>query len=354
MKKFFWFLFIGLLASGVQAQISLTSTDLLGQIGKSFISASYMSYDIAGIRAILISPGENQSWSVIGRSFTQVDSAFSRYFAYPGDAPLANDPTFQGSNLVVESYSSYTPDAVSWSFYKASTEALLMMGYINRDNAGNYLKYGYSPPYYTYKFPLTYLTSWDASLNLVYAGASIVSSQITNRVTGYGNMTTPAGTFPCIRWEQKIVTFVPYNNVWVRSYNYYFLSKESGAFFNSSVFVMADSNLTPTVVAYGIGYQTAAVENSPAPAPQGYALDQNYPNPFNAATVFEFTLPRSEMVTLKVFDLNGAELATIYQGQLAAGRQRLPWRADNLASGVYFYQIQTRDFQASKKLILIR
>jgi hypothetical protein len=354
MKKVFWFLFIGLLVSGVQAQISLTSTDLLGQIGKSFVSASYMSYDITGIRAILISPGENQSWSVIGRGYTQIDSAFSRYFAYPGDVPPANDPTFLESNLVVQSYSSYTPELVSWYFYKATTEALLTMGYVTRDSAGNYTKLRYSPPYYTYKFPLTYLTSWDASLNLVYEGAPIVTSQITNRVTGYGNMTTPAGTFPCIRWEQKIVTFVPYNNVWVRSYNYYFLSKESGAFFNASVFVMADSNITPTVVAYGIGYETAAVENSPAPVPRGYVLDQNYPNPFNAATVFEFTLPRSEMVTFKVFDLSGAELATIYNGQLNAGRHRLPWRADNLASGVYFYQIQTRDFQASKKFILIR
>ncbi len=85
-----------------------------------------------------------------------------------------------------------------------------------------------------------------------------------------------------------------------------------------------------------------------------YSLAQNYPNPFNPATTIEFSLPRSSEATLKIYDLLGREVATLVNERLHAGTFKTEWDAKNMPSGTYFYRIQTGDFVATKKLILMK
>ena len=85
-----------------------------------------------------------------------------------------------------------------------------------------------------------------------------------------------------------------------------------------------------------------------------YQLHQNYPNPFNPSTTIEFSLPQSGFVTLKVYNLLGEKVATLVSEKLNLGQHKYNWDADNLASGVYMYQLKAGDFIESRKMILLR
>jgi hypothetical protein len=88
--------------------------------------------------------------------------------------------------------------------------------------------------------------------------------------------------------------------------------------------------------------------------PHGFSLEQNYPNPFNPTTNFEFRIVDFGLVSLKVYDILGNEVATIVNEELPAGNYKYQWNAAGLASGVYFYRLQAGKFVDTKKLILLR
>src|SRR5207244_2858587 len=74
--------------------------------------------------------------------------------------------------------------------------------------------------------------------------------------------------------------------------------------------------------------------------PEEFRLDQNYPNPFNPTTNIQFELPNPAVVTLKVYNMLGQEVATLLDRQeMEEGTQELEFNASNFASGVYFYRI---------------
>jgi hypothetical protein len=85
-----------------------------------------------------------------------------------------------------------------------------------------------------------------------------------------------------------------------------------------------------------------------------YELKQNYPNPFNPTTNIEFSLPKSEFVTLKVYSILGEEVATLVSEKLTAGSYKYDWDASGLASGVYLYRIQAGNNVKVRKMILMK
>jgi len=88
--------------------------------------------------------------------------------------------------------------------------------------------------------------------------------------------------------------------------------------------------------------------------PHEYSLSQNYPNPFNPSTTIEFSIPKSEFVTLKIYNLLGQEVATLVSDKLTPGEYKYTWDASQLASGVYIYKLETDNFNSTKKLILLK
>jgi hypothetical protein len=88
--------------------------------------------------------------------------------------------------------------------------------------------------------------------------------------------------------------------------------------------------------------------------PSGFELFQNYPNPFNPSTTIAFTLPTRAFVSVKIFDLLGRDVATVYSGQLPAGTYSRDWDASGKPSGVYFCRLQAGAFSQTTKLVLLR
>jgi hypothetical protein len=88
--------------------------------------------------------------------------------------------------------------------------------------------------------------------------------------------------------------------------------------------------------------------------PGQYALSQNYPNPFNPTTVIEFSLPTTQFVSVKVYNILGQEVETLMNGVQNAGTYTLRFDASKLVSGVYFYRVQAGQFSQTRKMLLMK
>jgi len=93
--------------------------------------------------------------------------------------------------------------------------------------------------------------------------------------------------------------------------------------------------------------------------PESFALAQNYPNPFNPTTTVAFDLPERCIVKLSVFNLLGQEITTLVDRAFPAGSHEVIWNGRNnsgmpVASGVYFYRLETGSFTAARKMVLLK
>jgi hypothetical protein len=114
------------------------------------------------------------------------------------------------------------------------------------------------------------------------------------------------------------------------------------------------------VEAKGVGFypnwrqQIPRTNNQKLAEPVIATLGQNYPNPFNAATTIHFSLLQHARVTLKIFNVQGAEVATLIDGEVEPGSHTTLFDAKDLTSGVYFYRLQAGTLIRNKKLILAK
>jgi hypothetical protein len=121
---------------------------------------------------------------------------------------------------------------------------------------------------------------------------------------------------------------------------YLYAATTTGAFYKS---VNPDPTVSP-------GEETT----QPVTIPVLATLEQNYPNPFNPTTNIPFTLRENSYTTLVIYDMLGKEVARLVDGMVTAGRHDIRWDASSVASGVYFYRLQTPSVVTTGKLTLIR
>lgn len=88
--------------------------------------------------------------------------------------------------------------------------------------------------------------------------------------------------------------------------------------------------------------------------PEKFAVYQNYPNPFNPTTNIKFDIPKNTFVSLKVFDVLGKEVAVLINEERNAGSYSVDWNASVYPSGVYFYTFESKDFSATKRMLLVK
>lgn len=91
-----------------------------------------------------------------------------------------------------------------------------------------------------------------------------------------------------------------------------------------------------------------------ADIPSGYELRLNYPNPFNRTTVIGYEVPQDGVVSLKVFDVHGREVATLAGGRVQAGRHQVRFDASGLSSGIYFYTLSAGDAAVRKSMLVVK
>ncbi|MFA6598764.1 MAG: T9SS type A sorting domain-containing protein [Ignavibacteriaceae bacterium] len=108
------------------------------------------------------------------------------------------------------------------------------------------------------------------------------------------------------------------------------------------------------IVEYKEGGIVAVKEESKKNSPTDFSLSQNYPNPFNPSTTISFTIPSSQMVELKVYDMLGREIAELINEYRQAGSYSAQFNASHLSTGIYFYKLKAGNFVQTKKLILLK
>jgi len=88
--------------------------------------------------------------------------------------------------------------------------------------------------------------------------------------------------------------------------------------------------------------------------PEKYNLHQNYPNPFNPSTTIRYEIPKSGLVTVKVYNVLGKEIETLINENQTSGVYRLNWNASDYPSGIYFYKIESGEFSKVMKMVLLK
>ncbi len=102
------------------------------------------------------------------------------------------------------------------------------------------------------------------------------------------------------------------------------------------------------------GEATGTSVRTPTSIPNDFALGEAYPNPFNPSTRIDFTAPADQLTTLKVYNLAGQEVATVFSGAATGAVQSATFDAGHLASGVYLTELVSGEQRASSKLLLVK
>jgi len=84
------------------------------------------------------------------------------------------------------------------------------------------------------------------------------------------------------------------------------------------------------------------------------SLVQNYPNPFNPTTTIKYQIPELSLVTIKVYDVLGNEIATLVNQEKPIGSYEVKFNAIGIPSGIYYYRLQASSFVETKKMVLLR
>ena len=87
---------------------------------------------------------------------------------------------------------------------------------------------------------------------------------------------------------------------------------------------------------------------------EDFKLSQNYPNPFNPTATIKYNLPQSSVVSIQIFNSLGEKIKTLYSGLQISGSHEIVFDGSSLPSGIYFYQITTRNFTQTKKCLLLK
>ena len=142
-------------------------------------------------------------------------------------------------------------------------------------------------------------------------------------------------------------------------FKYDFGTQEDGI--SSGVFSgnMVSMTPSPGLVNTELILSTDGKNNIAGLLPSSYKLNQNYPNPFNPSTNISFSLPVDDLVNVSIYNMLGKKVMTLMNNSLKAGKYSLKWNATdhsgiNVPAGVYIYRINTKKFEQSKKMILLK
>ena len=94
--------------------------------------------------------------------------------------------------------------------------------------------------------------------------------------------------------------------------------------------------------------------NENSTIPLAFSLSQNYPNPFNPCTTIRFTVAKSDVVNLKVFDVSGKKIAELVNQNYSPGEYSITFNGSNLSNGIYFYKLSQGDKSEIRKMVLVK
>jgi len=232
-----------------------------------------------------------------------------------------------------------------YDFYTAQTatgaQALISNQFPAVTGPTNYLRFNYSAAYWSATAIDSCIveTSTDAGttwtrLLAMYQSTALTSGYNSSPVMSTVNQGTGAFTPTAGQWATKILA-MPLGTNKVR------FTAKSG--YGNNLYI---DNITAGTVTE-TGNQLTLI-------PEKYELSQNYPNPFNPTTKINFSIPKQGFVTLRIYDVVGKEVAKLVSEVKNPGAYAVDFNASALASGIYFYRLESLDFIETKRMMLIK
>lgn len=349
----------------ISAQITITSTDAtainaVGNAITNHLDSTTTSIDIGSPSAT--------SWD-----FSALNSHLTSTFSsvVPSSTPYYSSdfPTSNVAFTFTEIFEGTTADG--WQYSTQNSGDYLMNGVVIKavivpDTF--LIKSVYSPTQVIFPLPFTYNSQWGSDFtitNTTYFNGSPFFTTIANHtesvlVDAWGNMTMPGGAvLQALRLRRDDRYTSPSPPFYVRTISYSFITKSG-----SIVEIVANDTTAPNSGIIQTDGATWSISGAVGvededQIPTQYSLSQNYPNPFNPSTAIQFSVPASEFVTLKVYDVLGNEIAKLVNEEKPAGSYQVEFsgiggNAFYLSSGIYFYTISAGSFVETKKMILLR
>jgi len=209
----------------------------------------------------------------------------------------------------------------------------------------NYLRFNYAHAYYLAGTTLapdsciieTSINNGTTWTRLIGMGASQTLTSGVNSLPGMSTLASQSSFTPILasNWATKVFA-MPVGTNKVR------FATKSG--FGNNLYIDRVTS----------GILTGIEGNAITLTPDKFELSQNYPNPFNPVTKISFSIPKQSLVSLKVYDMLGKEVAKLVNEVKTAGVYNVNFDASSLSSGVYFYKIEAGNFSEIKKMMLIK
>lgn len=290
---------------------------------------------------------------------------------------ISNDATFGGDTQIGSTASFSSPAAVSFSFSAQSitTTPRYLFLTINTSSTATELDQVYTSVNSASSFTFSSSTSAAGSFPLPYVG-TILPVELDAFTAGSRNGTVT------LQWitasETNNAGFEIYRSTNGTDYTKIadFLSfpelrsqAEGGTSSENLVYQFVDRTVSVgqtyryrlrSVDIDGLGFTYGlTVEVFVSELPSKFELKSNYPNPFNSITNIRFEMPISSKVLISIYDLNGREVKRLADGEFGAGSHIISWDGRNaqgkgLASGTYIVKMKAGNFEATRKMLLLK
>jgi hypothetical protein len=133
-----------------------------------------------------------------------------------------------------------------------------------------------------------------------------------------------------------------------------YIARKFQLYYSYSYEVNNHTNLVGAIIDSIVYGSITGIKKEASLIPSEYKLFQNYPNPFNPKTLIKFSIPEYSYIKILVSDLMGREVLTLYKDYINPGENQIEFDGSDLASGVYFCQLQTENIVKTIKMILIK
>jgi len=127
-----------------------------------------------------------------------------------------------------------------------------------------------------------------------------------------------------------------------------------GLYFNSDNYVYLGGILGTMLKTIPTELMPTSISNISSGVAKDFSLGQNYPNPFNPLTNIKFSIAKQGFVSLKIYNLQGREVAELVNRNINSGEYSVSWDAAHFTSGVYFYKLEQNGLSETKKMMLIK
>jgi hypothetical protein len=314
------------------------------------------------------STGANPRASMSGTGDTLILNYYNTLTADTGSSAIVNFKYRESAPGTISSLGYTTPIAAGtfkdqflpvlfagkeWLFYTTGTTGSIDLNCIqSNDNGATFgtpFTIGSLPSRDEYWFDAKFFRLGSGGVDLIWYSDSAqtgVPTNVTDRLYyAYINYATPTTTGAPVQvsehwplWSSRL--YIP------TLIEYYGTSNDAG--------VIWVGGPSPYKLYYDRYSATTRITNNQSEVANDYSLSQNYPNPFNPVTKIDFSIPKSGMVTIKIYDILGKEVETLLSKEMNPGNHSVDFDAAKLSSGTYFYKLESGSFSKTMKMVLIK